>query len=38
LDIPQITRLLQMLKEKGMPISDDIYTVDEAVAALKQIL
>ena len=38
LDIPQITRLLQMLKENGMPISDDIYTVDEAVAALKQIL
>jgi energy-coupling factor transport system ATP-binding protein len=38
LDIPQITRLLQMLKEKGMPISDDIYTVDEAVAALKKIL
>ena len=23
----------KMLKEKGMPISDDIYTVDEAVAA-----
>ena len=38
LDIPQITQLLKMLKDRGMPISDDIYTVDEAVAALKKLL
>ena len=38
LDIPQVTRLLQMLKERGMPVPNDIYTVDEAVAALQKLL
>ena len=38
LDIPQITQLLKMLKDRGMPISEDIYTVDEAVDALKKLL
>ena len=37
LDIPQITQLLRMLREKGMPISDDIYTVEDAVTALKKL-
>ena len=37
LDIPQITRLLRMLREKGLPISDDIYTVEDAVEALKKL-
>ncbi len=38
LDIPQITQLLRMLREKGLPVSNDIYTVEEAVAALKKLL
>ena len=38
LDIPQVTRLLQMLKDRGMPVPSDIYTVEEAVAALKKLL
>ena len=37
LDIPQITQLLRMLREKGVPISDDIYTVEDAVTALKKL-
>lgn len=30
LNIPQITILMQKLKEAGMPISDDIFTVEDA--------
>ncbi len=37
LDIPQISRLMQMLREKGVPVSEDIYTVDAALDALKTV-
>lgn len=38
LDIPQITRLLFLLKDMGVPVPQDIYTVDSAVDALENIL
>ena len=38
LDIPQITRLMQMLRERGVPVPKNIYTVDEAVGALRTLL
>ena len=34
LDIPQITQLMQLLKEKGIPVSNNVYTVEDAVRAL----
>ena len=34
LGVPQITRLVMLLHDKGIDISPDIYTVDEAKAAL----
>ena len=34
LGVPQITRLVMLLREKGISISPDIYTVDEAEKAL----
>ena len=37
LDIPQITRLMADLSQKGIPVAKNIYTVDEAVAALKAV-
>lgn len=37
LDIPQITRFLFLLKEMGVPVPQDIYTVDDAVTALENI-
>ncbi|MBQ8823787.1 MAG: energy-coupling factor transporter ATPase [Ruminococcus sp.] len=30
LSVPQITRVCMQLREKGIPLSDDIYTVEEA--------
>ena len=38
LDIPQITRLMQVLRERGFDVPENIYTVDAAVAAMKKIL
>lgn len=38
LDIPQITRLMFLLKEMGVPVPQDIYTVDDATKALERIL
>ncbi len=35
LGVPQITRLVMLLREKGIDISPDIYTVDEAEKALE---
>ncbi len=35
LDIPQITRLTHMLREKGLDLPKDIYTVSAAVDAIK---
>lgn len=37
LDIPQVSRLMQMLKERGLPVPTDVYTVDAALAALKAV-
>lgn len=37
LDIPQITQLVRLLKARGLEIPDDIYTVDRAVAVLKDL-
>ena len=34
LDIPQITHLMRLLREKGVDVSENIYTVDRAVDAL----
>ncbi len=35
LDIPQVTYLLQLLRKKGLPVPENIYTVDAAASALK---
>ncbi len=37
LDIPQITHLMQLLRERGVPVEKQIYTVDEAVRALSTV-
>lgn len=34
LDVPQITKLAQELKRRGMPVGDNIYTVERAKAAI----
>lgn len=34
LDLPQITRTCALLKQAGLPISDHLYTVPDAVAAV----
>jgi energy-coupling factor transport system ATP-binding protein len=38
LDIPQITRLMQVLRARGFDVPENIYTVDDAVSAMKKIL
>jgi energy-coupling factor transport system ATP-binding protein len=38
LNIPQITTLMKMLREKGISVSDNVYTVEEAVEAVKAYL
>lgn len=35
LDIPQITHLMQLLKDRGLPVPTDVYTVQAALDALK---
>jgi len=37
LDIPQITRVMASLRKRGVPVPENIYTVEEAVAALKSV-
>ena len=37
LDIPQITKLIRILRARGLDIPDNLYTVDGAVAALQQL-
>ncbi len=37
LDVPQITRLMHRLKEKGIPVNTEIYTVEEALKEIKKI-
>lgn len=38
LDVPQITRLSHRLKEKGIDIGDDVYTVDRAAKRILQLI
>ncbi|MBO5931419.1 MAG: energy-coupling factor transporter ATPase [Clostridia bacterium] len=38
LDAPQITNLMCLLRERGVDVPQNIYTVEEATAALKQLL
>ena len=37
LDLPQITKLMLLLREKGVPVGENIYTVEAAYAALTEI-
>ena len=37
LDIPQITQLMQLLRERGVNVPNDIYTVDAAVDAIRKL-
>ncbi len=36
LGVPAVTELFYRLSEKGLPVSKDIFTVEEAIAALKR--
>lgn len=36
LDIPQITQLMRLLQKRGIPVPENIYTVDRAVECLQQ--
>ena len=36
LDIPQITRLMSILNARGIPVPKDVYTVDEALDAMRR--
>ncbi len=36
LDIPQITQLLRLLQERGMPVPTNVYTVEDAVRAVRE--
>ena len=38
LDVPQITNLMLALRDRGLDVPTDIYTVDQAKAVLKKIL
>ena len=38
LDIPQVTKFMKSLKERGENVRDDIYTVEDAVIELKKYL
>jgi energy-coupling factor transport system ATP-binding protein len=38
LDAPQITNLMCLLRERGVEVPQNIYTVEEATVALKQLL
>lgn len=38
LGVPEVTRLISLLREGGMPIAQEIYTVDDAKSALLALL
>lgn len=38
LDIPQVTKFMKALKERGENVRDDVYTVEDAVIELKKYL
>lgn len=38
LGVPQITRFMRLLREGGMPVRDDIYTIDEAYREITKML
>lgn len=38
LDIPEITKLMMILKENGADVPDNIYTVDDALSAVMSLL
>jgi len=38
LNIPQVTKLMQILKKRGLPIRDDVFTVDEAADQLRSLM
>ncbi|MBE6554805.1 MAG: energy-coupling factor transporter ATPase [Ruminococcaceae bacterium] len=38
LDVPQITHLMLMLKQRGFPVPDGVYTVETAASALRGLL
>ena len=37
LDIPQVTQVVRALREKGLDIDPAIYTVEQAVEAIKKL-
>jgi energy-coupling factor transport system ATP-binding protein len=37
LDVPQITHLMRLLRERGINAPKNVYTVAEATAALKEL-
>ena len=38
LSLPQVTRFMRLLKDKGLPVSTSVHTVDDAVFELKSLL
>ena len=34
LEVPQVTQVMQLLKERGIPVPTDIITTEEAIKAL----
>lgn len=38
LDVPQITHLAQLLRSRGIPMPESVYTVEQAAAALKMLM
>jgi energy-coupling factor transport system ATP-binding protein len=38
LDVPEITTLCAMLRERGIPLEEGIYTVEDALAAVSRLL
>jgi len=37
LDVPQITKIFMELKRRGLPVRDDVYTVEQAVAEIDRL-
>ena len=38
LSVPQVTKICNKLKDKGMPVSNGIFTIDEALSEIKKLL
>ncbi|MBE6574810.1 MAG: energy-coupling factor transporter ATPase [Ruminococcaceae bacterium] len=38
LDVPQITRVAQLLRKRGLALPESIYTVEQAAAALRRLM